>query len=68
MFCITIERKQLLQFFLNMFQKYYQLPIMGTLDMSGHFHQKRYCQLTEILMFICMQKMNFIHDFIFEIL
>ena len=32
---------QLQQLFLNMLQKYSQIPILGTLDMSGHFHQKR---------------------------
>ena len=31
--------KQLQQCFLNILQKYYQLPILGILDMSGHFHQ-----------------------------
>ena len=33
--------------FLNILQKYYQLPILGTLDMSGHFHQTQLCQLVE---------------------
>ena len=42
--------------FLKIMQKYYQLRILGTLDMSGHFHEKRECQLEETLMFICMQK------------
>ena len=28
------------QTFFNTLQKYYQLPILGTLDMFGHFHQK----------------------------
>ena len=30
-------QKQFPQFFLNILQKYYQLPIVGTLDMYGHF-------------------------------
>ena len=34
-------QKQLRLFFLNILQKYYQLPILGTLDMSGHFHKKQ---------------------------
>ena len=34
-------QKQLRHFFLNILHKYYQLPILGTLVMSGHFHQKR---------------------------
>ena len=32
--------KKQLQHFLIILQKCYQLPILGTLDMSGHFHQK----------------------------
>ena len=40
MFCITIEHKAVGTVFLNMLQKYYQLPILGILNMSGHFHQK----------------------------
>ena len=40
--------------FPKILQKYYQLPILGTLDMSDHFHQKQYPQLAETLMFICM--------------
>ena len=35
---------------------------LGTLDMPGHFQQKRYCQLAVTLMFICTQKLNFISD------
>ena len=27
-------------FYLNILQKYYQIPILGTLDMSGNFYQK----------------------------
>ena len=34
-------QKQLRHVFLNIVQIYYQLPIFGTLDMSGHFPQKR---------------------------
>ena len=41
---------------------------MGTLDKSDHLHQNRQLQLIEALMFICMQKMNFISDFLFKIL
>ena len=52
----------------NILQRYYQLPILGTLDMSGNFHQKGLCQLVETLIFICMQKINFIYNFFFEIL
>ena len=33
-------QKQFQHFFLIILQKYYQLRILGTLDMSGHFHQK----------------------------
>ena len=36
---------QLQQFFLNILQKYYQLPILGILDMSSHFHQKETLKL-----------------------
>ena len=61
-------QKLLQQFFLNIFQKYYQLPILGTLVMSGHFHQKQYCQLVGTSMFICMQIMNSIPNLFFEIL
>ena len=38
-------QKQLRYFFLNILQKYYQLPILGVLNMPGHFLQKRQCQL-----------------------
>ena len=41
--------------FLKILQKYYQLTVLNTLDMPGHFHQKRERQLIETLMFICMQ-------------
>ena len=54
--------------FLKTLQKQYQLPILGTLNMSGYFRQERKCKLVETEMFIYMQKMNSIHDFIFEIL
>ena len=33
-------QKWLQHFFLNKLQKYYKLPILGTLDITGHFHQK----------------------------
>ena len=33
-------QKQLQHSFPKVLLKYYQLPILGTLDMSGHFHQK----------------------------
>ena len=36
----NITQKRLQQLFLSTVQKYYQFPILGTLDMSGHFHQK----------------------------
>ena len=45
LFCITIEHKISCNTFPLMLQKYYQLPILGTFDTSGHFHKKRYCQL-----------------------
>ena len=35
------KQKQLQHFFLNILQKYYQIPILGTLDMPRHFHQKQ---------------------------
>ena len=54
--------------FFKTLQKYYQLLILGTLNMSGYFGQEQKCQLVETEMFIYMQKMNFIHYFIFEIL
>ena len=50
---------------IKILQKHYQLPILGTLDMSGHFHQKQLCQLVETLLFICMQKMNSIPNCLF---
>ena len=31
-------------FFLNILQKYYQIPILGTLNISGHFHKKTIMQ------------------------
>ena len=33
-------QKQLQYFFLNILQKYFQLLVSGTLDMSGHLHRK----------------------------
>ena len=39
------------------------LLIFGNFDISAHFNQK---QLVESLMFICMQKMNSIPNFVFE--
>ena len=40
MFCITTEQKAVATIFLNIFQEYYPLPILGVLNMPGHFHQK----------------------------
>ena len=34
-------KKQLQYFSLDILQKYYQLPILGTLEMSSRVHQKR---------------------------
>ena len=51
-------------FLLNKLQKYYSVPL-GTLAMSGCFHKTRQCQLVEILLFICMQKMNSTPNFFF---
>ena len=33
--------KQLHSFYCNILQKYYQLLILGTLKITGHFHQKQ---------------------------
>ena len=38
MFCITIEHKAVATIFLNILQKYYELPILGILGV--YFHQK----------------------------
>ena len=35
-------QKPFWHFFLNILQKYYQIPILGTLDMSGHSLYKRW--------------------------
>ena len=61
--CFASQRtqKQLQHSFLNILQKYYQFPILGTLGISGHFHQKQKSQ--ETLMLICKQKMNSILNF-----
>ena len=40
MFCITTEHKAVATIFFNILQQYFQLPILGILDMSDHFHQK----------------------------
>ena len=61
-------QKTLQYVFFNVLQKYSKHFISGTLIMSGHFHQKLYCQLVETLIFICMEKMNSIPNFFFEIL
>ena len=34
------HHKAVATIFLNILEKYYQLPILGILNMSGHFHQK----------------------------
>ena len=44
-------------------QKYYQLPILSTMGISGHIKNDN-----ANLMFICMQKMNSIPNFFFKIL
>ena len=54
----SINTKAVATFFLNILQKCYQLPILGTFDMSGYFHQKGQYQLAETLMFVWIQKMN----------
>ena len=54
--------------FLTTLQKYYKLAILGTLDMSGHFYQKRLFQFVETLVFICIQKMNSIPYLFFKTL
>ena len=43
-------------FFLIIFQKYYQLLILGILDMPGYFHQKRYCKFVELWCFYACKK------------
>ena len=48
--------------FLNILQKYYQLHILGTLDMYGYLHQKQQWKIAESLMFMCLQKMNSISN------
>ena len=42
-------QKLLRHFFLKRLQKYYELPILVTLDKSGHFHQKQETLQTSIL-------------------
>ena len=42
MFCIIKNTKVAVALFLlYILQKYYELPILGTLDIFGHFHQKK---------------------------
>ena len=38
-FASQYNKKAVQHFCLNILQKYYQLPILSTLDISGHFHQ-----------------------------
>ena len=58
-----------LQFFvLNVLQKYSKRLILGTLDMSVQFHQNYKSQVAQILIFICIQKMNTMPNLFFEIL
>ena len=33
-------QKQLQHFLVKILQKHYQFPILGTMDMSGNFHEK----------------------------
>ena len=37
--------------------------MLGTLNMPGHFHQKRQCQLVETLMFIRIKITPFVTSF-----
>ena len=50
-----------------MWQKFYQVPILGTLDISSRIHQKQQFQLVETLMFFRMQKINSIPNFFLNI-
>ena len=61
-FCITIEYKSSCHTFSNILQKFNKLPFLGTLDMSGYFHQKLIIQLVEVLILMNF-KMNSIHNF-----
>ena len=61
-FCITIEYKSSCHTFSNILQKFNKLPFLGTLDMSGYFHQKLIIQLLEVLILMNF-KMNSIHNF-----
>ena len=36
----VLHHKAVATIFLNIFQKYYQPPVLGILNMSGSFHQK----------------------------
>ena len=47
--------------FLNILQKYYQLPLLGTLGMSGHFHQNSNANLKKLWCLPACKKMNCIH-------
>ena len=38
-FCSTLSWFYQVKQFFNIMQKYYQLPSLGTLEMSSHFHQ-----------------------------
>ena len=49
--CICLHTPSI--YFLKLLQKYYQHTYLGTLDISGHFRQKRYYKLVETLMDVC---------------
>ena len=61
-------QKLLLHFFLNIWQKYYQLSILGTLDKSSPFIQKTIMWTCRNLDVYLYPKMNSIDNFFFQIL
>ena len=54
---------------LRVFQECLIMPINNNINLAGNFDaQSVEINFYEILMFICMRKINFIFDFFFEIL
>ena len=70
MFCTTIEHKSSCKTFFLIYSTYCKNIInffLGTLDMSGHFHQKWYCHCRNFKVYL-HAKINSISIFFFEIL
>ena len=55
--CIYLHTKnKFRQYFFKILQKYYQLPILGTLDMSSHFYKKTIMSTCKYFVYLLAKK------------